>query len=376
MPTFNIQVLTETDLLASGGTVGSNGTFATAGSTFTYDAATMPWFTMQIVDNGADTTTLSGDTDGVNTDGSPNNDNEGADGETGALYDPDGNQVGTFGAVASDRWGVLEGSDGSTIFIYEIENFDDIDVYAFSEPLVDGVTYTNTAQNSRDADIPYAQMICLARGTQILTPGGYTPIERLKVGGIVETVDHGPQPIRWIAKSQATFNSDIGAPQKRPVKIRAGTAGNSRDLLLSAQHRVVVRISTPSGPSDVFAVSRHLAEEFDGRIRPAAGIRYITFYNLLFDKHEVIFADGVQVESLYPGPQTRNFPDLGWSAVLQHKWPSVLAADSIEDVTHAYGPLARQVLSRKTLRAALLAGNLSFPATYGLSQARAHVQVG
>ncbi|WP_281494135.1 Hint domain-containing protein [Jannaschia sp. S6380] len=201
MPIYDIQVLTEADLLAGGGTVGSNGTFATTGSTFTYDAATMPWYTMQVVDNGADTTTLSADTNSANSDGGANADNEGSDGETGTLFDPDGNAVGSTGRVAADRWGELSGSDGSTIFIYEVENQDDIDVYAFSAPLVDGVTYTTSVQNSRDTPFEYGQVVCIARGTRILTSSGYHRIEDLSVGDAVETVDHGAQTIRWIMRS-------------------------------------------------------------------------------------------------------------------------------------------------------------------------------
>lgn len=229
MVTRTLPVLTEADLQAGGGTAGSNGSFATAGSSFTYDATTMPWYMMEIVDTGSDTTTLSSDTNPDNTDGGPNVDNEGSDGETGTLFDPSGNPIGTPGGrVAADRWGVMEGSDGSIIEIYEIENFDDIDIYVFSAPLVDGVTYTTTVQNTRDAGLQYSQVMCLAAGTQITTPAGPRPIEGLQVGDIVLTADTGPQPVLGISVQDLCAAHLVHHPQKPPHPHSCRRIGKSR----------------------------------------------------------------------------------------------------------------------------------------------------
>ena len=348
-------------MLAGGGSVGSNGSFATPGSIFTYSAATMPWYTMEIVDNGADTTTLSSDTDPTNTDGGANADNEGTDGETGALFDPDGNQVGSSGQVAADRWGVMEGSDGSTIFIYEIENYDDIDIYAFSEPLVDGVTYTTSTQNPRDTAISYGQMVCLARGTRVRTPDGPRAIETLVPGDSVITVDNGAQPVLAVTQQTFRFDPEGAEPANHPVRIRAGTIGNLTDLIVSPQHRIVVRERTGDTVQDRFAAAKLLAEEHYGGIRYACGVRSVDYHNLFLPRHNVIFAENAQVESLYPGPLTRRSPFLSVAPALRANFPQLWWAGTLDEVAQIYGPPARTIMSRRSIRSAIAGGRLGFP---------------
>ena len=47
-------------------------------------------------------------------------------------------------------------------------------------------------------------LVCFASGTLIKTPNGQTLIEQLAPGDMVLTMDHGPQPIRWIGSSKRT----------------------------------------------------------------------------------------------------------------------------------------------------------------------------
>ena len=42
---------------------------------------------------------------------------------------------------------------------------------------------------------------CFAEGSRLRTPGGEIRVERLSVGDMVDTLDHGPQAIRWIGRS-------------------------------------------------------------------------------------------------------------------------------------------------------------------------------
>ncbi|KIT16702.1 Hint domain-containing protein [Jannaschia aquimarina] len=345
MATFTIPVLLEQDMHAAGGTVGSNGTYATNGSTFTYSASDMPTYSVTITDNGADQTTLSADTDGVNSDGGANTDNEGADGETATVRDPNGNVVGTpDGRVAADRSAVLEGSDGSTITIYEIEVFDDLDMYAFSAPLQEGVTYTVVSTNTRDQPIQYSEMVCLARGTPIATQNGERPVQTLRTGCKVTVLD-GP-PATLVLAVQDTYRPGRDAV---PVRIGAGALGNARDLIVSAQHRVLW--------DGGLVAAGLLADELGGQFRRATGLRATTFHNLLLDRHHVIFAGGAPVESLYPGPRALCRLALGRGTLLtaRLRWPGLWEAASHAEVRRIYGPPARPILRRSDLRAMALA---------------------
>ncbi len=85
--------------------------------------------------------------------------------------------------------------------------------------------------------------ICFCAGTLIATPNGLTPIEDLSIGDMILTLDHGPQPIRWIGRSDVSVAQTVINPSILPVQVAAGAMGNGlprRDLWLSPQHRVMV----------------------------------------------------------------------------------------------------------------------------------------
>ena len=58
--------------------------------------------------------------------------------------------------------------------------------------------------------------------------------EKLAAGDMVVTMDHGPQPIRWIGSSKRPDR------QLAPILIRKGALGNTRDLRVSPQHRMLL----------------------------------------------------------------------------------------------------------------------------------------
>ncbi|MBL9056263.1 MAG: Hint domain-containing protein, partial [Rhodobacteraceae bacterium] len=61
-------------------------------------------------------------------------------------------------------------------------------------------SYTGNGQAAPIPDLTTTPgtAICFLRGTRITTPDGPRAIEDLAEGDLVTTLDHGPQPIRWI----------------------------------------------------------------------------------------------------------------------------------------------------------------------------------
>lgn len=144
---------------------------------------------------------------------------------------------------------------------------------------------------------------CFVQGTQILTPVGPCAIEDLEVGDFVETRDNGAQRVLWIgsAKRNAT-----GAAQ--PVRITSGALGQglpARDLLLSQQHRLLLR----SRVAERFAESAELLVAAK-RLTALPGVflddslDHVTYYHVLCEQHELLFAEGAEAESLYLGEMT------------------------------------------------------------------------
>lgn len=148
-------------------------------------------------------------------------------------------------------------------------------------------------------------IICFTRGTLIACAQGARPVETLAVGDLVQTLDHGLQPIRWIG-SRRLEHELVAAPRLRPVRIRAGALGPgipSADLLVSPQHRILVRSPTAArlfGAAEVLVAAKQLLE-LDGI--EIADLAAVDYFHFIFDRHEIVISNGACSESLYPGPQ-------------------------------------------------------------------------
>lgn len=142
---------------------------------------------------------------------------------------------------------------------------------------------------------------CFTTGTMILTPKGEVPIEHLKAGDLVVTRDNGPQPIVWCGTRHLTQTDLEVSPDLRPIRINADLCGNERGLLVSPQHGVYVKTDERGG-FDTLARATHLARLRGGKVRIAHGVRSVTYAHLMFEKHQIIFGNGIASESFYPGP--------------------------------------------------------------------------
>lgn len=177
---------------------------------------------------------------------------------------------------------------------FEIPTNEDIDLNG------DGIISPDEqADGTFTSDLEILTMICFAKGTLIETPQGPRFIETLREGDLVNTLDHGAQPIRWIGSRRVPGTGDHA-----PIRIKAGAMGNIRDLRVSPNHRMLVSGATADllfGQSEVLVAAKHLIN--DDTIRPAP-VEQVDYYHFLFDAHEIVFAEGCPSESLFPGKQS------------------------------------------------------------------------
>lgn len=137
---------------------------------------------------------------------------------------------------------------------------------------------------------------CFTPGTRIRTPAGSRPIETLAPGDLVDTIDHGPRPLRWIGRRTVD-----GTGEFAPVRIAKDALGNYRALVVSPQHRLLVsgwQAEVLFGAAEVLVAALHLVGRPGITRTPVAEVEYI---HLLFDDHEIIFAEGAASESFHPG---------------------------------------------------------------------------
>ncbi|MET4101334.1 hypothetical protein ABIE58_000751 [Roseovarius sp. MBR-78] len=150
----------------------------------------------------------------------------------------------------------------------------------------------------------FAQAACVSftRGTRItMATGAQKPVETLQPGDMVLTRDEGPQPLRWIGQTTLRAVGDFA-----PVRIRAGALNNEGDLLVSPDHRLFIYQrddAMGAGRREVLVRARHLVNGDSVRVETGGHIDYV---QLLFDRHQIIFAEGIAAETLLLDPRTRS----------------------------------------------------------------------
>ena len=176
-------------------------------------------------------------------------------------------------------------------------------VWGFSAngPLSDGAIYikvsgSNTGSSSYTSFVP-----CFVRGTRIRAESGTVPVEQLAAGNLVWTSGSGMKPIRWIGQSTVSGDGSLA-----PVLFRAGAIGNDRDLEVSPNHRMLVagwQVKLLFGEDAVLVPAKHLVGLPGVSKQPAA---WVDYFHILFDRHEIVEANGVLSGSFYPGPVALN----------------------------------------------------------------------
>ncbi|QUS35563.1 Hint domain-containing protein [Falsirhodobacter algicola] len=140
-------------------------------------------------------------------------------------------------------------------------------------------------------------IICFTPGTMILTPHGERPVEDLRPGDSVVTRDDGVQVLRWTGMRKV-----MAAGRFAPVWFAAGSLPGLRaPIRVSPQHRMLVggpRAELHLGSREVLVPARHLVG-CEGIDWDASGM--VTYIHLMFDRHQLIFANGVTTESFHPG---------------------------------------------------------------------------
>ena len=188
-------------------------------------------------------------------------------------------------------------------------------------------------------------VVCFTSGTAIRTPKGEVSIEDLQVGDLICTLDNGPQPIRWIGRREVRAEELAADEKMRPVVIPKGMSGAQRDLLVSRQHAIMMG-------NGHLARAIHLAETKGLRARVAHGKKQVTYVHLMFDAHQIIFAENVASESFYPGANAIDMLTPKALTDLKRAFPEFVNAKRTKDMADIYGPTARPIAERIDVTAA------------------------
>ncbi|WP_107495383.1 Hint domain-containing protein [Thalassobius sp. I31.1] len=148
---------------------------------------------------------------------------------------------------------------------------------------------------------------CFVAGTVIEASNGSIPVECLKQGDVLQNYAGQLVKLRMVLSRSYSERQLIENSKLRPVRIMAGTLGRGlpqRDLLVSRQHRMLVSSKIAErmfGTTDVLISAINLTK-IPG-IYVDENVREVEYFHLVFDQHEVLFAEGAPTESLYAGPE-------------------------------------------------------------------------
>ncbi|TFL18198.1 peroxidase family protein [Jannaschia formosa] len=184
----------------------------------------------------------------------------------------------------------------------------------------------------------FEAVMCFTAGTRIATAQGPRPIDTLRPGDLVWTLDRGLQAVRWVGRTEVPARGRLA-----PIRFEAGALGNARAFEVSRQHRMLLA----SGLSEVlFGTSEVLAPAHALLDRPGVSQREggtVTYIHILFDRHEIVSAEGVLSESFHPGPVALSAMDRAARAELLELFPRLACP-------RGYGPAARPALRPSEVR--------------------------
>ncbi len=196
------------------------------------------------------------------------------------------------------------------------------------------VEYTLVKICRDTANDRFAEIACVSfvKGTRItIASGAMIPIEDLKIGDRIITRDRGVQTIRWIGHSTVRASGDFA-----PVVIKAGTLHNLHDLTVSPEHRLFIYQRSDklgTGRAQTLVRAKHLINGSDV-IRLDDG--FVEYYQILFDEHQIIYAEGIAAESMLFDQRTqRVLPIEAQNQVVPHN--SSYSQDLEVDAAHIKG---------------------------------------
>jgi autotransporter passenger strand-loop-strand repeat protein len=194
---------------------------------------------------------------------------------------------------------------------------------------------------------------CFAAGTRILTERGLVAVEQLAIGDRVMTAERGTMPITWIGHRRIDCRRHPEPQKIQPVLIAAhafGRGAPGRDLLLSPDHAVFAE--------GVLIPVKHL---INGSMIRQVVIPAVTYFHVALDRHAVILAEGLPVESYLDTGDRGGFENAEGSTALHPAFASERGDIMLIVEAIGYAPLRVTGPEVEAVRARLATGAKRYP---------------
>lgn len=164
-----------------------------------------------------------------------------------------------------------------------------------------GYTLVTVDREGAGARLAASAMVAFTRGTRItMADGCQVPIEALAAGDRVLTRDSGPQQVRWIGMQTVRATGAFA-----PITIAAGALNNDRALVVSPNHRLFIyqRVDAMGAGQKEVLVRAGLLLNGSSVTQEPGG--FVDYFQILLDRHEILYAEGIAAESQFLDTATR-----------------------------------------------------------------------
>lgn len=152
-------------------------------------------------------------------------------------------------------------------------------------------------------------LLGVAGATNVRTPCGARRIENVRPGDLIVTRDNGLKPVLMVWKRTVT-EADIAAdPSLAPIRLKTRAVGPmmpQQDLLVAPRHRILVpgyRLANFPDDRSWLIAARDIVEASDAAFVDKSAAE-LTYYNLVFEDHQVFAANSLPLESFLPSAAT------------------------------------------------------------------------
>lgn len=205
---------------------------------------------------------------------------------------------------------------------------------AFGDTFQFVVIGTRASDGETDDDTVTIHFTCFVEGARLATPSGPRAVEDLTPGDMVNTRDSGALPVRWVGSRTLQAKSHMA-----PIVFLPGAIGNTAELRVSPHHRMLIggwRAEALFGEHEVLVAAKDLVNG-DTIYRAEGGT--VTYWHIMFDRHEIVTSEGIASESFHPAAA-------GLDALEQAVRDEVLELfPELQGNPAAYGPPARRTLT-------------------------------
>ncbi|WP_338549271.1 Hint domain-containing protein [Roseovarius phycicola] len=209
--------------------------------------------------------------------------------------------------------GVIQTETGDLFFVM-IDDDTGFGSNAFDDVAIQSITINSVTTFGSQSGATYSDdqsfVPCFTAGVTIKSPNGDVPVEHLRKGDWVTTLDNHYQRIVWIGRRNLSSQYLQNQPNLLPICISAGSLADGvpcRDLVVSPQHCLLLGskiIQRVTGKDEVLIPAKKLLG-LSGvhKVQSRLGVQYFHF---ALKSHELVWANGALSETLFLGPQVRS----------------------------------------------------------------------